>query len=268
MAARRRHVLRILAAAGLLAGGALFALLPPFAGARGTLARIAFAPGGALAAAGARVASLWTPAAPEQYAALRAERDALVLEVARLRIQAQEAEELRGVLAYQERSRERLQAARIIGRSGDLALQAVMIDRGGDDGIAPGMAVVVGDGFYVGTVRKTAPRTAVVLLALDGRSRVAAGIQNGTRTVGYVEGGRGLGMALRLIPQQEHVEPGQLVVTSGLDPAVPRGLIIGRVERVSRAPQEPFQTAVVSQIVAVERNATVAVVIPEEAAAL
>lgn len=264
MTARRRTLL-LLAAAGLLAGGALFVILPPLTPARDALARLALAPGEAVAAAGARIASIWTRAAPEDVAALRAERDVLVVENARLRIQAQEAEELRGMLSYQERDRQRLQPARIIGRSGDLAIQAVVIDRGSDDGIAPGMAVIVGDGFYVGTVRKTAPRTAVVLLALDGRNRVAAAVQNGSRTVGYVEGGRGLGMALRLIPQDEKIDPGQLVVTSGLDPAVPRGLIIGRVERVSREPQEPFQTAVISQIVAAERNATVAVVVPDAA---
>lgn len=263
MTARRRTTLLLIAAAGLLAGGALFVRLPAFAPARDALARLALAPGAALSATGAGIAQVWTRAAPEEIAAVRAERDTLVVENARLRIQAQEAEELRGLLSHRERSRQRLEPARIIGRSGDLAIQAVMIDRGSDDGIAPGMAVIVGDGFYIGTVRKTAPRTAVVLLALDGRNRVAAAIQNGSRTVGYVEGGRGLGMALRLIPQDEQIESGQLVVTSGLDPAVPRGLIIGRVERVSREPQEPFQTAIVSQVVAAERNATVAVVIPE-----
>ncbi|TAK04645.1 rod shape-determining protein MreC [Patescibacteria group bacterium] len=262
MTSRRRTFL-ILTAAGLLAGGALFVALPVFGPARGALSRLALAPGDALSATGARIAAIWTRPAPEELTAVRTERDALVVENARLRIQAQEAEELRGILSYRERTRQRLEPARIIGRSGDLAIQAVMIDRGSDDGVAPGMAVIVGDGFYIGTVRKTAPRTAVVLLALDGRNRTAAAIQNGARTVGYVEGGRGLGMALRLIPQDEKVETGQLVVTSGLDPAVPRGLIIGRVERVSREPQEPFQTAVVSQIVSAERNATVAVVIPD-----
>lgn len=260
----RRRTVYLIAAAGLLAGGAVFVLLPVFAPARNAVSRLAMAPGDALSSAGARIAALWTRAAPEEIAAIRTERDTLVVENARLRIQANEAEELRGMLSYRERSRQRLEPARIIGRSGDLAIQAIMIDRGSDDGIKPGMAVIVGDGFYIGTIRKIAPRTAVVLLALDGRSRIAAAIQNGTRTIGYVEGGRGLGMALRLIPQDEKVESGQLVVTSGLDPAVPRGLIIGRVERVSREPQEPFQTAVISQIVAAERNATVAVVIPED----
>ncbi len=262
MTARRRNAF-LIAAAGLLAGGAVFVLLPALAPARNAVSRLALAPGDALSSTGARLAGLWTRAAPQEIAAIRAERDALVVENARLRIQAHEAEELRGIVAYRERSRQRLEPARIIGRSGDLAIQAIMIDRGSDDGIRPGMAVIVGDGFYIGTIRKTAPRTAVVLLALDGRNRAAATIQNGARTIGYVEGGRGLGMALRLIPQDEKVEAGQLVVTSGLDPAVPRGLIIGRVERVSREPQEPFQTAVVSQIVAAERNATVAVVIPD-----
>lgn len=260
----RRRTLLIIAAAGLLAGGALFVALPALAPIRDALSRLALSPGPAFSATGAQIVALWTCAVPEELATVLTERDTLVVENARLRVQAQEAEELRGILSYRERTRQRLEPARIIGRSGDLTIQAVMIDRGSEDGLAPGMAVIVGDGFYIGTIRKTAPRTAIVLLALDGRSRAAAAIQNGTRTVGYVEGGRGLGMALRLIPQDESVDSGQLVVTSGLDPAVPRGLIIGRVERVSREPQEPFQTAVVSQIVTAERNATVAVVIPDE----
>ncbi len=255
----RRRTSRFIAAAAFIVGGVLIGLLPQFASSRSVFSRLVFAPASAFSAVGSGIASLWSRPSSDAITQLRAERDALVVENARLRGDAQEAEELRGIVAYRERSRADMVAARIIGRSTDLDEQAVIIDRGSDDGIAPGMAVIVGDGFYIGTVRKAAPTSAIVLLALDSRNRAAAMLQNGARTIGYVEGGRGLGMALRLIPQEEKVEAGQLVVTSGLDVAVPRGLIIGRVERVSREPQEPFQTAVVSQMVAAERRMDVAV---------
>lgn len=256
----RIRPLHLLIAAGLLAGGVALAVLPAFAGLRSGAARLLLAPGAALGRAASGLTSAWRAAPDADLERLRQERDALVLENARLRGTAQEAEELRSLMAYRDRSGAQTVAARVIGRTVDLGLDGLLIDRGADDGVGEGMAVVAGDGFYLGVVRKVGPTTAVVLLGTDSRHRVAAMLQNGTRTVGYVEGGRGLGMAMRLIPQDERVDAGQLVVTSGLDPTIPRGLVIGRVERVTRAPQEPFQTAVVSPMVAADRQSAVAVV--------
>ncbi len=250
----------VLAAVGILAGGVALAALPAAAPVRDGAARLLLAPGAALGAAARGLATGWRQAPDADSARLREERDALVLENARLRGTAQEAEELRALLAYRERSGQEPVAARVIGRTSDLGLDGLLIDRGTDDGVGEGMAVIAGDGFYLGLVRQAGPTTAVVLLGTDSRHRVAAMLQNGTRSIGYVEGGRGLGMAMRLIPQDERVDAGQLVVTSGLDPAIPRGLVIGRVERVTRAPQEPFQTAVVSPMVAADRQSFVAVV--------
>lgn len=250
---------RLLLAAGILAGGVALVFLPLFAELRTTATRAVLAPGKALGDL-LRRSTHASASRDEELARARAERDTFALENARLRSTAQEAEELRTLIDYQTRSRTELVAAAVIGRPTDIGTDALLIDRGSDDGIASGMAVIAGDGFYLGVVRSTGPTTAVVLLATDSRHRVAGMLQNGTRTVGAIEGGRGLGMAMRFIPQDERMDVGQLVITSGLDPAIPRGLIIGRVERITHAPQEPFQTAVVSPMVAADRQSVIAII--------
>ena len=63
---------------------------------------------------------------------------------------------------------------------------------------------------------------------------------NQDRSIGIIEGGFGLTIRMTFIPQQEIVEIGNIIVTSGLEKNVPRGLVIGEVASVEKEPFEPF----------------------------
>ncbi|MBU1916309.1 hypothetical protein KKC47_04265, partial [Patescibacteria group bacterium] len=86
----------------------------------------------------------------------------------------------------------------------------------------------------------------LVLLLLDSASKLAVSIQGGTdTTMGLLEGDRGLSMTISLIPQDERISAGDVVITAGIEPGIKRGLIIGIIEQIHKDSQKPFQTALV-----------------------
>jgi len=51
---------------------------------------------------------------------------------------------------------------------------------------------------------------------------------------------------MSLIPQNEEVAVGDIVITSGLEREVPYGLLIGEVSVVEKELYQPFQKAIIS----------------------
>lgn len=171
---------------------------------------------------------------------------ALRIENAKLRDLALENEALKTALSFREREKSPMLLARVLSETDDDVFHGVVLDRGSDDGVATGQAVVVGDGIVIGKVLEVRRRTSSVMLLADSKSRLAVAVQNGSDTIGVLAGDRGLSMAIDLIPQGVKVGPGDIVVTSGIEPGIGRGLIIGTVEKVSTHSQDPFQTATVA----------------------
>ena len=171
--------------------------------------------------------------------------ESLRTENAKLRELAVENEALKGALEYRERASDTALLARVVSETDKDVFHGLVIDRGSDDGVRPGLAVIVNDGIIVGKVFETRSRTSTVLLLSDTKSRLAVAVHNASETVGVLEGDRGLSMAIDLIPQTENLSPGDIIVTSGIEPGVRRGLIIGTIEKVSKRTQDPFQSATV-----------------------
>jgi rod shape-determining protein MreC len=109
--------------------------------------------------------------------------------------------------------------------------ETIEIDKGENDGIKTGMAVVTGRGF-IGRVVRTAPDRSVIQLLSSGRFSVAFSIV-GTNVLGDATG-VGEGTTLRATTDADRIVlPGQILVTSGLERALyPQGLPIGIVTDV------------------------------------
>ena len=144
----------------------------------------------------------------------------------------------------------------------DAGAHSILIDRGTDDGVKPDMAVIVGDGVIVGKVFTADRASSTVLLLTDIRSRLGAEIQNAARTQGIVQGKQGLSLEMRLIPQDQDVSTDDVVVTSGIEPLVPSGLVVGRVQDVQTEERNPFKTASIAPPVSYDRLDVVAVLVP------
>ena len=153
--------------------------------------------------------------------------------------------------------------AEVIGRSLEPIEQALILNRGAGDGIAIGQSVIVGNGILVGKIVRVEPDISLVRLLSDGQSKVAATVLNQTRSVGLVEGGYGISVRMNFIPQNESVSVGDTIITSGLEPSMPRGLLIGTVEAVEKEAYQPFASAVLTPLVALDKILTVAVILAE-----
>jgi rod shape-determining protein MreC len=133
----------------------------------------------------------------------------------------------------------------IIGKSNDDTQNTLIIDQGKKAGIIVGAPVVVNDGILVGKILKVNDYDSVVLLINDHNSRVAVSVQNEDKTIGLIKGEYGLGVKMELIPQIEKIEKSDIVITSGIENNIPRGLIIGTVDSLIGSEEEVFKSAVI-----------------------
>ncbi len=182
--------------------------------------------------------------------------------VADIRRLSAENAELRAALGYREKHPDALVAARVISESDDASLAALRIDRGSEDGLAAGQAVIIGDGVLVGRLRSVSRYSAVVLLITDSRSRLAVSAGDLTETIGVLEGDRGLSVGVSLIPQSVPLTVGDVIVTSGLEPGIRRGFAVGSVEKIEKSVQASFQSAVIKPFSLGRHPSVVQVVVP------
>jgi rod shape-determining protein MreC len=140
-----------------------------------------------------------------------------------------------------------LDTALVIGRDASQVSREIVINKGGGDGVIQDAAVIISGGVLVGRVVEVTERHSKVLLITDGNSLVNALVQE-SRSSGIVRGQHGLGLRIDTIPQNEHIESGNTVITSGLGGVFPKGLIIGTIKEVTDSDNELFQEAIVQPL--------------------
>lgn len=170
---------------------------------------------------------------------LKAER---LLTHARLqRYSALEAENarLRAMLEARTRVTNEVRVAGILSVSSNPFRHTIVIDKGANDGVYDGQAMVDADGV-VGQVIETGPFSAQAILISDPDHALPVEInRNGLRTIA-VGTGEFDRLDLPFLPNNADVAMGDLLVTSGLGGAFPAGYPVAVVDSVTRIPQEPF----------------------------
>lgn len=187
--------------------------------------------GNALTRAGDRVRGIGDrndSALQEQLREVSEERDALLAERARLIELSAEVDQLRDLLGFQQ-SRPDLQLlqADVVSRDPQSREKFIVINRGSDDGVEVGMAVV-SPHYLVGQVTSVEPGRARVLLVIDAGFQTGARLQN-ARHEGIIYGRWQAGgrVTMRHLPVDTEIVDGELVVTSGRTEHIPAGLVIG-----------------------------------------
>jgi rod shape-determining protein MreC len=130
----------------------------------------------------------------------------------------------------------------IIAHDSVTGTKRLTINRGSNDGVGEGMAVLSAGGTLIGIVQRVTAGQAEILLLADDASRVPVRLAE-SRTDGILRGELGLGLKLTDLPQSEPIEVGEQIVTSGLGGQLPKGLPIGTVETVESAANALFQVA-------------------------
>lgn len=135
----------------------------------------------------------------------------------------------------------------------------IEIDKGTDDGLKEGMAVVVSKGIMIGRLEKVSAGSSSVMLLTNPKSAINAIVaQSGAKAL--AKGEYGLGIMADSILQTDSVSTGNEVVTSGIGGEIPKGLLIGTVQQVRPSPDHLFRQAVVSSPVDVSKLEMVFVV--------
>jgi rod shape-determining protein MreC len=219
-------------------GHGIWVLLGPYPG--GHWARLA----DTLARPSQHLASRWAQwrttrrEATRGFVETRAENARLAAELAQLRTQAAqeaprlaEADEAVRLLGLKRQIPLELKAARVLFSTRPATYGGLVLDRGRDLGLVPDQGVMVPEGI-VGRLWSVGPTQAKVLPADAPNASVAVMLMR-SRATGVLQG-LGSGRALvRYISNQEVVQVGEAVLTSGLDRVFPRGLLVGYVAEVT-----------------------------------
>ena len=181
-------------------------------------------------------------------AALRDENDRLTNENARLELVKRENDQLTALLQLQTGFDHATVATRVIGRESLDTRRLVILDKGTDDGIALGDAVIVQGGALAGRVTDVGPNFSKVTLISDPTSTVVGMLLN-SGAAGEVGGQPGGVLVMRNIDSSVQISTEEEVFTAGIELAggirspYPKGLLLGSVVDVQRDVNDVVQTA-------------------------
>lgn len=150
--------------------------------------------------------------------------------------------------------------ADVIGKNIEPLGSTIVLNKGSLSGIQKGNPVIVGKGIVVGRVMRVEDALSVVQLINDPQSKLAATTLNEDKSIGVVEGGFGISVRMNFIPQNETVHVGDMVMTSGLEQGVPRGLLIGTIEAVEKEAYQPFQRAIITPTTQLDKVSIVSII--------
>ena len=163
-----------------------------------------------------------------------------------------ENKRLRTLLDMRERQPVEGRIAEILYAARDPFSRQVIIDKGSQQGIAPGNAVVDDIGV-IGQVVRVFPLTSEVLLLTDKEQAIPVSVQrNGLRAV-LAGAGSGM-MELRFLAANAEVQVGDVLVTSGLDGVYLPGLPVAKVVKIDRDSSYSFARIICAPLAGVERH--------------
>lgn len=190
---------------------------------------------------------------------LRAAVARVLTENAHLRDQIENSADIARQLSFLKPRELQSIFSQIIGKAPIVDHETLLLDRGTGDGVQKGAPVVVGEGILIGKIFSVTQHTSIALLLTDPQSRVAALIQNAPRSPGEIVGDRGVGLRMELIPRQDTLGVGETVVTSGIEPLIPHGLVIGTLAAITTPTGELFHEAEITPIAPPKRQRVVSI---------
>lgn len=166
--------------------------------------------------------------------ALLEENRRLLNTIANLRETQQENIRLRRLLQFEEKFNIQGVVARVVAKDVSTEFRSIRINRGESSGIRKSMAVVTNEGI-VGRILRTTPNTSDVVTIVDLVSAVDAVVER-SRARGIVEGLTDDICQLKFALRTDDIQPGDVLISSGLGGIFPKGVMVGTVSQVNRKP--------------------------------
>jgi len=136
----------------------------------------------------------------------------------------------------------KLSSAQIIGR--DISQDFILVDKGAQDNISKDMPVITQQRVLIGRISEVYENSSKVMLISHKESSFDAKIQKEEKDItGVVKGQGDFRILFNLIPREENLFQGDIVVTSTLGGIFPKGLLVGKIKEIKKNDVEPFQQA-------------------------
>jgi len=176
----------------------------------------------------------------EEIQRLTKENQLLQLDAARMEEMRQENENLRHLVSALAATTDHVVTTEVIGRPADLFSRRIQIAAGALDGVQVGMPVI-GPFGVLGQVSRTVSHQSEVTLISDHKSRISV-INNRTGQIFLLAGTGDSGLLTVAFAQPSaDLQPGDELVTSGLDHLYPKAVLTAIVKSSTYVPGEAYR---------------------------
>jgi rod shape-determining protein MreC len=186
----------------------------------------------------------------------------LIVDYALLKKLEQENEELKNLFNYKSSPEYKKVVAEIVSSIPSLEKNIFLLNKGENFGLKPDQPVISSSGLMIGKILQVDKFTSQMVLLESSLFKTTAYIQNDLNSIGLVEGTRNLGIRMNYIAQEDELNIGDLVVTSGRDSFIPRGLILGKITAIHKNEGDFFQSASITSPEQIQNIFFVNVLIP------
>ena len=176
----------------------------------------------------------------EEIQRLTKENQLLQLDAARMEEMRQENENLRHLVSALAATTDHVVTTEVIGRPADPFSRRIQIAAGAIDGVQVGMPVI-GPFGVLGQVSRTVSHQSEVTLISDHKSRISV-INNRTGQIFLLAGTGDSGLLTVAFAQPSaDLQPGDELVTSGLDHLYPKAVLTAIVKSSTYVPGEAYR---------------------------
>jgi len=129
--------------------------------------------------------------------------------------------------------------------SKDTSQDFILINKGSEDGIVENMPVITSQKILVGKIYKVYKNYSRVMLITNKEVSFGGKIV-GEEILGEVSGRGNLKIIFDLIPSEKEISEGDLVKTTVLGGAFPKGFLIGKIGKIQKSDVQSFYQAEIS----------------------
>ncbi|KKW08950.1 MAG: rod shape-determining protein MreC [Candidatus Wildermuthbacteria bacterium RIFCSPLOWO2_01_FULL_50_46] len=186
---------------------------------------------------------------------LKQENFALLQRLVSLQYVEKENEELRSMMGFGLAEEFEMVLAEVVGKN--LMEDVITVRAGKNQGVREGMPVVAASNVAVGRVVEAFPNHARVQLITANGSRLDAKVRE-TQAAGVVRGQGGSKLLFDVVPREDELQVGDLVVTMG--EVFPRNLLVGQAQEIFKSGTDDFQRASLEPFLNIKSLETVFVI--------
>ncbi|MFA5879791.1 MAG: rod shape-determining protein MreC [Candidatus Margulisiibacteriota bacterium] len=194
---------------------------------------------------------------------INSELEKIIVDYGHLKTLEEENKQLKELLEYKNTTILKSVTAKVIAGSPGIDRNILIIDKGSLQGLFSGLPLISAQGALVGKIIKTDKFTSEAVFLDNILFKTTGTVQNDSQSPGLVEGSRNLGIRVNYLPQDDTVDIGSVVLTTGKDEFIPGGLVIGFVTAVHKKEGDFFQSASLNSPVKLSQLIYVKILIPD-----